>query len=61
MQDIAIQPLVVTFEDMSYIVEMPTKMKSQSLDSNKVQLLQNISGAFWPRVLIALIGVNGVG
>jgi hypothetical protein len=46
MHDIAIQPLVVTFEDMSYIVEMPTEMKSQSLDSNKLQLLQNISGAF---------------
>ena len=38
MQDIAIPISSCTFEDMSYIVEMPTEMKSQSLDINKLQL-----------------------
>lgn len=38
MQDIAIPTSSCTFEDMSYIVEMPTEMKSQSLDINKLQL-----------------------
>lgn len=56
------QPLALTFEDMSYFVDMPAEMKTNlRLNSNRLQLLRNISGSFQPGVLTALMGVSGAG
>jgi ABC-type multidrug transport system ATPase subunit len=36
-------------------------MKGEAVTSDKLQLLRNISGAFRPGVLTALVGVSGAG
>lgn len=36
-------------------------MKSQGIEENRLQLLRNVSGAFRPGVLTALVGVSGAG
>lgn len=36
-------------------------MKTQGVDEEKLQLLRNVSGAFRPGVLTALVGVSGAG
>ncbi|EPS60993.1 hypothetical protein M569_13808, partial [Genlisea aurea] len=55
------QPLAITFEDIHYAVDMPQEMKALGMESNKLQLLKGISGAFRPSVLTALMGVSGAG
>lgn len=55
------QPLALTFEDVSYFVDMPAEMKTKGLTSDRLQLLRSISGAFRPGVLTALMGVSGAG
>ncbi|KAK2976352.1 hypothetical protein RJ640_014183, partial [Escallonia rubra] len=37
------------------------EMKSQGVEENRLQLLRNVSGAFRPGVLTALVGVSGAG
>lgn len=36
-------------------------MKSQGIDQDRLQLLRDVSGAFRPGVLTALVGVSGAG
>lgn len=36
-------------------------MKKQGIEENKLQLLRDISGAFRPGILTALVGVSGAG
>ena len=36
-------------------------MKTQGIEENRLQLLRDISGAFRPGVLTALVGVSGAG
>lgn len=36
-------------------------MKSQGIDDDRLQLLRDVSGAFRPGVLTALVGVSGAG
>jgi ABC-type multidrug transport system ATPase subunit len=36
-------------------------MKSQGINKDRLQLLQNVSGAFRPGILTALVGVSGAG
>lgn len=36
-------------------------MKSQGVNKDKLQLLQDVSGAFRPGILTALVGVSGAG
>lgn len=55
------QPLAITFDDMSYFVDMPLEMVARGMKSSKLQLLHNISGALQPGVLTALMGVSGAG
>ena len=37
------------------------EMKSQGIEEDRLQLLRNVSGAFRPGVLTALVGVSGAG
>ncbi|PHT79092.1 Pleiotropic drug resistance protein 6 [Capsicum annuum] len=55
------QPLSMCFRDISYYVDVPLELKQQGLVSDKLQLLVNVTGAFRPGVLTALVGVSGAG
>ncbi|KAJ3673148.1 hypothetical protein LUZ60_006522 [Juncus effusus] len=55
------QPLSLAFNHLNYYVDMPGEMKSQGIEENRLQLLSNVSGAFRPGVLTALVGVSGAG
>ncbi|XP_074366352.1 pleiotropic drug resistance protein 2-like isoform X2 [Apium graveolens] len=55
------EPLSLAFDHMNYYVDMPAEMKSQGIEENRLQLLRNVSGAFRPGVLTALVGVSGAG
>ncbi|XP_059307691.1 pleiotropic drug resistance protein 2-like isoform X1 [Lycium ferocissimum] len=55
------QPLSLAFDHMNYYVDMPAEMKVQGVEDTRLQLLRNVSGAFRPGVLTALVGVSGAG
>lgn len=55
------QPLSIAFDDICYFVDMPAEMKEQGITETRLQLLRNVSGAFRPGVLTALVGVSGAG
>ncbi|XWS11667.1 hypothetical protein CRYUN_Cryun37aG0019100 [Craigia yunnanensis] len=55
------QPLSLTFNHINYYVDMPSEMKSQGVKEDRLQLLQDVSGAFREGILTALIGVTGAG
>ncbi|PIA65378.1 hypothetical protein AQUCO_00100686v1 [Aquilegia coerulea] len=55
------QPLSITFDDITYSVDMPQEMKSQGVTEDRLELLKKVSGAFRPGVLTALMGVSGAG
>lgn len=42
-------------------VYLHQEMKSQGVDERRLQLLRDVSGAFRPGVLTALVGVSGAG
>ncbi|KAK9156690.1 hypothetical protein Scep_003264 [Stephania cephalantha] len=55
------RPLSLAFNHVNYYVNMPAEMKSQGINECRLQLLRNVSGAFRPGVLTALVGVSGAG
>ncbi|XP_042473406.1 pleiotropic drug resistance protein 2-like isoform X1 [Zingiber officinale] len=55
------QPLSLAFHHVNYYVDMPAEMKSQGVEEDRLQLLSDVSGAFRPGVLTALVGVSGAG
>ncbi|XP_059462262.1 ABC transporter G family member 39-like isoform X1 [Corylus avellana] len=55
------QPLSLAFNHMNYYVDMPAEMKSQGIEEDRLQLLRDVSGAFRPGILTALVGVSGAG
>ncbi|MCL7023992.1 hypothetical protein MKW94_021890 [Papaver nudicaule] len=54
-------PLTVAFEGVQYFIDTPLEMKEWGFKENKIQLLRDITGAFMPGVLTALMGVSGAG
>lgn len=54
-------PLSISFEDLTYYVDMPPEMKSHGVPEDRLQLLRGITGACRPGVLTALVGVSGAG
>ncbi|KAL0463859.1 UNVERIFIED_CONTAM: ABC transporter G family member 36 [Sesamum latifolium] len=54
-------PLAMSFDDVNYFVDMPPEMKEQGVTEDKLQLLCEVTGAFRPGVLTALMGVSGAG
>ncbi|CAI7740193.1 unnamed protein product [Closterium sp. NIES-53] len=59
-------PLPVAFHNVCYWVDMPPAMRSHAAhaagnSATRLQLLRNVSGAFRPKVLTALVGVTGAG
>ncbi|KAJ7553408.1 hypothetical protein O6H91_06G097000 [Diphasiastrum complanatum] len=55
------QPLSIAFDHINYYVDMPPEMKKQGEEQDRLQLLRDVSGAFRPGVLTALVGVSGAG
>ncbi|KAI6674140.1 hypothetical protein NL676_002046 [Syzygium grande] len=55
------QPLSLAFNHVNYYVDMPVEMKKQGIEEDRLQLLRDVSGAFRPGVLTALVGVSGAG
>lgn len=55
------QPLAMSFSKVNYYVDMPAEMKQQEPNEGKLQLLRDVSGAFRPGTLTALVGVSGAG
>ncbi|XP_024525458.1 ABC transporter G family member 31 [Selaginella moellendorffii] len=55
------EPLSLTFHNVCYFVDMPAEMKAQGVTEDRLQLLRDVSGAFRPGVLTALVGVSGAG
>ncbi|CBI17068.3 unnamed protein product, partial [Vitis vinifera] len=55
------QPLSLAFNHVNYYVDMPAEMKSQWVKEDRLQLLHDVSGAFRPGILTALVGVSGAG
>ncbi|KAL7112056.1 hypothetical protein ACP275_05G129500 [Erythranthe tilingii] len=55
------EPHSLTFDDITYSVDMPAEMKAQGAAEDKLELLKGVSGAFRPGVLTALMGVSGAG
>ncbi|XP_010670754.2 ABC transporter G family member 32 isoform X2 [Beta vulgaris subsp. vulgaris] len=55
------QPLSMAFSNIRYYVDVPAALKQQGVTIDKLQLLDNITGAFRPGILTALVGVSGAG
>ncbi|KAL2933657.1 ABC transporter G family member 39 [Bienertia sinuspersici] len=55
------QPLSLSFNHVNYYVDMPAEMKNRGYEEDRLQLLQDVSGAFRPGILTALVGVSGAG
>ncbi|XP_019439503.1 PREDICTED: ABC transporter G family member 32 [Lupinus angustifolius] len=55
------QPLSMAFSKINYYVDVPLELKQQGILEDRLQLLVNVTGAFRPGVLTALVGVSGAG
>ncbi|KAM6592902.1 hypothetical protein CsatA_000605 [Cannabis sativa] len=55
------KPLSLAFNHVNYYVDMPAEMKIQGVEEDRLQLLRDVSGAFRPGILTALVGVSGAG
>ncbi|XP_021835261.1 ABC transporter G family member 32 isoform X2 [Spinacia oleracea] len=55
------QPLSMSFSNINYYVDVPLEMKQQGISEDRLQLLVDVTGAFRPGVLTALVGVSGAG
>ncbi|XP_014513559.1 pleiotropic drug resistance protein 2 [Vigna radiata var. radiata] len=55
------RPLSIAFDHVNYYIKMPTEMEKHGIEGSRLQLLRDVSGAFRPGVLTALIGVTGAG
>ncbi|KDP40864.1 hypothetical protein JCGZ_24863 [Jatropha curcas] len=54
-------PLSMSFDSVNYYVDMPSEMKCQGVTEDRLQLLKEVTGAFRPGILTALMGVSGAG
>ncbi|KAK9065385.1 hypothetical protein SSX86_016768 [Deinandra increscens subsp. villosa] len=55
-------PLSMSFDNINYYVNIPLESKEEgAAEDNKLQLLKEVSGAFRPGVLTALMGISGAG
>ncbi|KAL7594961.1 hypothetical protein Lser_V15G29884 [Lactuca serriola] len=55
------KPLSLAFNHVNYYIDTPFEMKAREVKDNRLQLLKDVSGAFRPGILTALIGVSGAG
>ncbi|PON42827.1 ABC transporter-like [Parasponia andersonii] len=55
------QPLSLAFSHVNYYVDMPAEMEKHGVEEDRLQLLRDVTGAFRPGILTALVGVTGAG
>ncbi|CAJ1922092.1 unnamed protein product [Sphenostylis stenocarpa] len=55
------EPHSITFDEVTYAIDMPQEMRNRGVLENKLVLLKGVSGSFRPGVLTALMGVTGAG
>ncbi|KAJ0976761.1 hypothetical protein J5N97_012235 [Dioscorea zingiberensis] len=56
------QPISLAFSHVNYYVDIPNEMKNKyGGKGSRLQLLCDVSGAFRPGILTALVGVSGAG
>ncbi|KAD1313124.1 hypothetical protein E3N88_43026 [Mikania micrantha] len=55
------QPLSLAFNHVNYYINTSYEMKARGFKDSRLQLLKDVSGAFRPGILTALIGVSGAG
>ncbi|KAF7844996.1 pleiotropic drug resistance protein 2 [Senna tora] len=55
------QPLTIAFNHVNYYVDIPTEKKVKGKQEHRLQILRDVSGAFRPGILTALVGVSGAG
>ncbi|XVE73517.1 hypothetical protein DITRI_Ditri11bG0124600 [Diplodiscus trichospermus] len=55
------EPITLSFDNVNYFVDTPKKFREKGLPNKKLHLLQDITGAFRPGVLTALMGASGAG
>ncbi|KAL5975200.1 hypothetical protein ACLOJK_031879 [Asimina triloba] len=55
------KPLSMCFSNINYYVDVPLELKQQGILEDHLQLLVDVTGAFRPGVLTALVGVSGAG
>uniref|UniRef100_A0A804MZ33 ABC transporter domain-containing protein n=1 Tax=Zea mays TaxID=4577 RepID=A0A804MZ33_MAIZE len=55
------QPLSMCFRNINYYVDVPVELKKQGVAEDRLQLLVDVTGAFRPGILTALVGVSGAG
>ncbi|XP_027333867.1 pleiotropic drug resistance protein 3-like isoform X1 [Abrus precatorius] len=55
------EPLSIAFNDVQYFVDTPPEMRKHGSNEKKLQLLRDVTGAFRPGILTALMGVSGAG
>ncbi|KAL4603910.1 hypothetical protein ACB092_10G157600 [Castanea dentata] len=55
------EPITISFENVQYYVDTPKELRKKGFPERRIQLLQDITGAFRPGVLTALMGVSGAG
>ncbi|KAH1078222.1 hypothetical protein AAZX31_19G155100 [Glycine max] len=55
------QPHSITFDEVTYDVDMPQEMRKRGVVEDKLVILKGVSGAFRPGVLTALMGITGAG
>ncbi|KAK1439447.1 hypothetical protein QVD17_05265 [Tagetes erecta] len=55
------KPLSLAFNHVNYYIDTPYEMKTRGVKDKRIQLLKDVSGAFRPGILTALIGVSGAG
>ncbi|KAJ6338662.1 hypothetical protein OIU76_008181 [Salix suchowensis] len=54
-------PITISFQDVQYFVDTPKILRKQGFPHKRLQLLHDITGAFRPGILTALMGVSGAG
>ncbi|KAI3714746.1 hypothetical protein L6452_21705 [Arctium lappa] len=55
------QPLSMAFSNINYYVDVPLELRQEGVAEDRLQLLVDVTGAFRPGVLTALVGVSGAG
>ncbi|KAJ9153602.1 hypothetical protein P3X46_027028 [Hevea brasiliensis] len=55
------EPHSLTFNEITYSVDIPQEMTKQGVHEDKLVLLKGVSGVFRPGILTALMGVSGAG
>ncbi|XP_042453432.1 ABC transporter G family member 41-like [Zingiber officinale] len=54
-------PFTVSFQDVNYYVDTTPELREQGFAEKRLQLLHDITGAFQPGILTALMGASGAG